>query len=30
MGEGIKKIIVPIDNSSNSIQGLKKAIYLAR
>ena len=26
----IKKILVPIDNSSNSIRGLKKAIYLAR
>lgn len=30
MGEEIKKILVPIDNSSNSIRGLKKAIYLAR
>ena len=30
MGEQIKKILVPIDNSPNSIRGLKKAIYLAR
>jgi len=30
MGEEIKKILVPIDNSLNSIRGLKKAIYLAR
>jgi nucleotide-binding universal stress UspA family protein len=30
MGEEIKKILVPMDNSSNSIRGLKKAIYLAR
>jgi len=30
MTEEIKKILVPIDNSSNSIRGLKKAVYLAR
>jgi nucleotide-binding universal stress UspA family protein len=30
MDEEIKKILVPIDNSLNSLQGLKKAIYLAR
>ncbi len=30
MGEEIKKILVPIDTSPNSIRGLKKAIYLAR
>jgi nucleotide-binding universal stress UspA family protein len=30
MTEEIKKILVPIDNSSNSLQGLKKALYLAR
>ena len=30
MADEIKKILVPIDNSSNSIRGLKKAIYLAR
>jgi nucleotide-binding universal stress UspA family protein len=30
MSETIKKILVPIDNSLNSIRGLKKAIYLAR
>lgn len=30
MNEEIKKILVPIDNSPNSIRGLKKALYLAR
>jgi nucleotide-binding universal stress UspA family protein len=29
MSEEIKKILVPIDTSPNSILGLKKAIYLA-
>jgi nucleotide-binding universal stress UspA family protein len=30
MAEEIKKILVPLDNSPNSIRGLKKAIYIAR
>jgi nucleotide-binding universal stress UspA family protein len=30
MSDEIKKILVPIDNSPNSIRGLKKAVYLAR
>ena len=30
MTNEIKKILVPIDNSPNSLRGLKKAIYLAR